>query len=41
LQVCFKEVMQAFAKDYEHLVLTKTEEYYDGIKAIYNRKQGI
>jgi len=40
LQVCFKEVMQAFGKDYEHLVLQKTEEYYDGLKSIYNRKQG-
>lgn len=40
LQVCFKEVMQAFGKDYEHLVLKKTEEYFDGLKEIYSRKEG-
>lgn len=38
LQVCFKECMQAYGKDYEHLVLQKTEEFFDGIKEIYSRK---
>tara|TARA_S200002703_G_scaffold6598_1_gene7177 strand:- start:476 stop:841 length:366 start_codon:yes stop_codon:yes gene_type:complete len=38
LQVCFKECMQAYGKDYEHIVLQKTEEFYDGLKEIYSRK---